>query len=142
MLGLTGAVAGTVVFGSGQLLTNRAEASTHAARNDEVDSWGCEGLEEQINEFGGRRATELPKYCDEGEIYKKIIFWLYFILGIGAVIMVVYGGYVYMTARGNDAQTKKAKTILLYTVAGLAVAIIATAIVTIVVNLVVDNQLF
>ncbi len=108
----------------------------------EVESWGCEGLQEQINEYGGGRASELPKYCNEGEVYQKIVYWLYYILGIGAVIFMIYGGYMYMTARGNDAQTKKAKQIIMYTIAGVALAIIATAIVTIGVNLVVDNKLF
>ncbi len=108
----------------------------------EVDTWGCDGLQAQIEANGGGRAGELPKYCSEGEVYKKIVYWLYYILGLGAVISLIYGGYMYMTARENETQTKKGKNIIMYTIAGIAIAIIATTIVTIVVNLVVDNQIF
>ena len=108
----------------------------------EVDTWGCEGLQAQIEANGGGRAGELPKYCSEAEVYKKVVYWLYYILGLGAVISLIYGGYMYMTARENETQIKNAKNIIMYTIAGIAIAIIATTIVTIVVNLVVDNQIF
>ncbi|QQS22852.1 hypothetical protein IPM19_04485 [bacterium] len=123
-----------------------AQSAPTPAPGNDVDSWGCEGLQNQIDEystgFGGDRLKELPKYCDEGAVYKKIVYWLYFVVGIGAVLAMIYGGYLYMTGRGNDAQIKKAKTVMMYTLGGVALAIIATAIVTIVVNLIVDNQLF
>lgn len=110
--------------------------------NATSDYWGCEALKAQISANGGGRAGELPKYCSEGAVYSKIVYWLYFILGLGAVIMFIYGGYVYMTARSNETQTKKGKSIILYTLAGVAVGIIATAIITILINLAVDNKIF
>lgn len=110
--------------------------------NPTSDYWGCDALKAQIEANGGGRAGELPKYCTEGAVYSKIVYWLYFILGLGAVIMLIYGGYVYMTARSNETQTKKGKTIIMYTLAGVAVGIIATAIITILLNLVVDNKIF
>lgn len=147
---LAGAFALTNVFQnnifSQALAQSKPVATPTPEPESDVDSWGCEGLQNQIDEystgFGGDRLKELPKYCDEGELYKKIVYWLYFIIGIGAVLALIYGGYLYMTGRGNDAQTKKAKTVMMYTLGGVALAVIATAIVTIIVNLIVDNQLF
>lgn len=107
-----------------------------------TDYWGCDALKAQIDAAGGGRASQLPQYCTEGAVYSKIVYWLYYILGIGAVIMIIYGGYLYMTAGSSEAQTKKGKTIIMYTLAGVAVAILATAIIMILVNLVVDNKLF
>ena len=37
-----------------------------------VENWDCEALKQQITDNGGGRSTELPKYCSEGEVYKKI----------------------------------------------------------------------
>lgn len=113
-----------------------------------LDTWGCEALKEQIENntpssgYNPRATAELPEYCNEGQIYSKIVYWMYYIIGIGGVIMLIYGGYIYMTAGSNESQTKKGKNILLYTIAGIAVAIIATTIIRVIINLTVDNKIF
>ncbi|MCF7846540.1 MAG: pilin [Candidatus Gracilibacteria bacterium] len=55
-----------------------------------------------------------------------INFFLYF-LGLVATIMVIYGGFLYITAGGGD--TEKAKKVLLYAAIGIIVVLISFALV-------------
>ncbi len=121
---------------------NTSTVNTKNNTSTEVSTWGCDGLQEQINQYGGGRVGELPKYCSEGDIYNKAIYWLYYILAIGAVIAIIYGGYMYMTASSNESQAKKGRNIIVYSIIGVAVAVLATAVVRIVINLTVDNKIF
>jgi predicted permease len=118
------------------------KSSTAPTTGEVPDTWGCEQLKAQIEANGGGLSAELPEYCTEGDVYNRIVYWLYYIIGIGAVIMIIYGGYMYMTAGSNESQTKKAKNILLYTIAGIAVALVATTIIRVVINLIVENKVF
>lgn len=87
-------------------------------------------------------AKQLPKYCNEGQVYNKVVNFLYYIVGIAAVLSIIYGGYMYMTAGSNDSRRTKGKNIIIYTIAGVALAILAVVIVTVVANLIVDNKFF
>lgn len=97
----------------------------------------CERLKEQLS----GNVAALPQYCDIGSVYSRITFWLYYIIGIAAVVSIIYGGYLYMTSRGNDAQLAKAKNVLIWTIAGVVLALLAAVIINVVVNLIVDNRL-
>lgn len=101
----------------------------------------CSALLKQINDYGGGNATSLPAFCNVGTVYTKLTYWMYYIIGIAGVISLIYSGYMYMTARDNESQLKKAKSILIWTIAGIALALIATIIVGAVINLVVENKL-
>lgn len=81
----------------------------------------------------------LPEYCNVEDIYKKIMNIALYAIGIVAVIMVIYGGYIYMTAGGNADQAKKGRTILMWAIAGLVVVLAAASLVNIVVKYVVEN---
>lgn len=48
--------------------------------------------------------------------------------GVIAVIMIMYAGFLYVTARGSEAQIKKAHNALLYAVIGAAILLGAWAI--------------
>lgn len=102
----------------------------------------CERLRTLINSNGGGSAAALPAYCDVGTIYSKLTYWMYYIIGIVAVISLIYAGYLYMTARDNEAQLKKAKSTMIWTIAGVVLAVLATIIVGAVINLIVDNKIF
>ncbi len=111
-------------------------AQTTAQQNE------CVKLQEQINKNGGGRAASLPQYCDTNAIYSKIVNFAYYIIGIAAVISLIFGGYTYMTAGSNDSQRTKAKNIIIWTLSGVAVAVLAGIVVAAVINLVVDNKFF
>ncbi len=50
------------------------------------------------------------------------------LLGVIFVILTVYGGFLYMTARGNEEQTKKALSIITQSLIGLIIVLSAYAI--------------
>jgi hypothetical protein len=52
-----------------------------------------------------------------------------------AVLMLVFGGYQYLTAGGADDQVKKAHATLLWSFVGLALAILAYALVEIIISI-------
>lgn len=56
--------------------------------------------------------------------------YLLVIIGLIAVILIVYGGYLYITAGGDEENLKKARNTLVYGVIGVVVAILAFAIVS------------
>ncbi|MFH0740146.1 MAG: hypothetical protein V1819_03515, partial [bacterium] len=51
--------------------------------------------------------------------------WIFFILTILVVLMIIYGGFVYITSAGDPAGATKGKAILTYAIIGLAIALIA-----------------
>jgi len=51
------------------------------------------------------------------------------VLGILAVAYIIYGGFMFTTAAGDAAKTKKARETIMYGVIGLVVALLAFAIV-------------
>lgn len=59
----------------------------------------------------------------------SVINTLLFIAGIISVIMIMYGGFTYMTSAGNAAKVSKGKTILIYSIVGLVISVLAYAIV-------------
>jgi len=71
---------------------------------------------------------------DVRTIIAKIIRAVLGLLGIIALVIVLYGGYTYMTAGGNEEKINKAKKILINGVIGLIIILSAFAIVQFVIN--------
>ena len=63
-----------------------------------------------------------------GIVLTIINFFLTF-LGLLAVIMVIYGGFLYVGSGGNEESVNKAKKILLYAAIGVIVIIVSFALV-------------
>ncbi len=63
-----------------------------------------------------------------GIVLTIVNFFLTF-LGLLAVIMVIYGGFLYVSSAGNEENVNKAKKILLYAVVGIVVIIVSFALV-------------
>ncbi len=59
----------------------------------------------------------------------NIIKWVLGILALVAVTLVIYGGFTWMTAAGNDERIDKGKKIISAAIVGLIVVILAWAIV-------------
>ena len=55
-------------------------------------------------------------------------------LGLVAVIIIIYGGYTWMTAGGNEDKVSSAKKILVNAVIGLVIIFVSYAITTFVIN--------
>ena len=56
------------------------------------------------------------------------------VLGLVAVVVIIYGGIQYMTSTGDAGKVKKAKDTILYAVIGLIVCVLAFAIVNFVIK--------
>ena len=62
------------------------------------------------------------------------------VLGLVAVIMIIMGGFNYMTSSGDTAKLTKARNTILYGVIGLVIALLAFAIVNFVLTNVFNNS--
>ena len=78
------------------------------------------------NEFGNTTNVE--------SVVATVINTILYVVGILAVVMVIFGGVKYTTSAGDQAKVTKAKNTILYGLIGLVVAILAYAIVNFVVS--------
>ncbi len=67
--------------------------------------------------------------ADLKETVLNIIRWLLGIMTLIAVVMIIYAGFVWLTAAGNEDNVDKAKKIISAAVIGLIVVLLAWAIV-------------
>ena len=65
-------------------------------------------------------------------VVTQAIKWIMYAVGIVSVVMIVVGGIRYATSGGNAEKVKSAKNTILYACVGLAVALLALAIVNLV----------
>ena len=71
---------------------------------------------------------------DPQNMAKKVVGWLLWGVGIASVVVIIIGGILYTTSAGDQAKVTKAKNTILYGVVGLAIAILAYAIVNFVIT--------
>ncbi len=64
-----------------------------------------------------------------GDIIRLVISILSFIVGVAAVIMVIVGGFRYVTSAGEGTKTAQAKDTIIYAIVGLIVALLAQVLV-------------
>ncbi|HPF31102.1 MAG TPA: hypothetical protein PLO25_02215 [Candidatus Saccharibacteria bacterium] len=89
-------------------------------------------LDSIINGINATNTGGMPDSL--GDIIRKIINTLMFLLGSVSVLMIIYGGIRYTISGGNTENVVVAKNTILYAVIGLVVAIMAYAIVNFVVQ--------
>ena len=62
---------------------------------------------------------------DPSVVIGRIINFVMLLIGTLALIMIIYGGFLWMTSQGNDAKVKTARAILLWTSAGILIIYMA-----------------
>lgn len=67
-------------------------------------------------------------------VLSSILTMTYYFIGVAAVISLIVGGIMYATSAGDPSQVTKAKNIIVYSVVGIVVAIMAFAITGFVIN--------
>ncbi len=72
------------------------------------------------------------------ELIGNIIAVLLSVLGIIFVVLVVYAGFLYLTAAGDTDKVKKAKTLLTQSIIGLIIIVAAYAIAAFVIDALTD----
>ena len=81
-----------------------------------------------VNAGAGRETTGVQTYVG------KIINIFLSLLGTIAIVLIVYAGFLWMTAGGNEESLTKAKDLLLNAVIGLAIILTAYSITRFVLN--------
>lgn len=100
---------------------------------DDLVSKGLKGITGLLGIFGqGAGVSEGPQ--EPEVIAGKIILGFLLVIGVVFGILVIYGGYLWMTARGNEEQAKKAIGILETAVIGFIIVVGAYAITSFVVE--------
>ena len=73
--------------------------------------------------------------CTEGNlaaIFRLVINWALAIAFIAAVIVLIFGGFLYITSAGNDDQAKKGRTAIQNALIGVVIIVLSYVIVQIV----------
>jgi hypothetical protein len=100
----------------------------------EVPSGGFQGGLDAVGEKGD--FTQSAIRSDQGilGVIADIISILLSISGAVAVLAIIYGGFLFLTAGGNETQVKTAKQILLYAIIGTVVIILSYVIIDVIVT--------
>lgn len=65
---------------------------------------------------------------------ESVVKTLLFIIGAASVVMIIYGGFRYVTSAGEASAVKSAKDTIMYAVVGLVIALVAWGIADFVIN--------
>ena len=98
-------------------------SATAGAQVDEINKG--------IDAIGGSSSTATLQVND---IVLAVVNWLLFAVGVISVIMLIVGGIKYATSAGDSNKVTSAKNTIMYAIIGLAVAVLAFAIVGFVTN--------
>ena len=119
-----------MVLGIGFVATPNVSAAT------DCDP-GTAGLNTECIPQGQGQRSDL--FGTDG-VVTNIINTMLFIIGILAVIMLIFGGIRYVTSSGDAGRVTAAKNTVMYAIIGLIVAIVAWAVVNWVMSTLGDNQ--
>jgi hypothetical protein len=108
--------------------------------NNQIVGGLCEGANLQISDNPG----SVGSCSSNGEsvtdkinrILKRIVNFLSAIIGVVAVIMIIFGGFRYITSGGSDNTVTSAKNTILYAIIGLVIVALAQLLVRFVVKLI------
>ncbi len=88
-----------------------------------------------INNFANSCPGETGIRCSEGSltsIFRLIINWALAIAFLGAVIVLIYGGFRYIFSAGNDASAKTGMTAIRNALIGIVIIVLSYVVVQIV----------
>ena len=64
--------------------------------------------------------------CDVLDLVDTAANWFAFFIFVFAIIAILYAAFLFLTAGGNEETSKKARSVLIYGLIGIAVALLAT----------------
>jgi len=107
-----------------------------------AQSSGCDNIQSNINSGIGAATGNSSTGCPGsttistgiGSIAAEAVNILSVVVGVVAVIMLIYGGFRYITSGGESGNVSNAKNTLIYAVVGLVIVALAQVIVHWVLN--------
>jgi hypothetical protein len=115
------------------IMASFAVAVPAFAQNDaqqQINNGLCAGSNLQLTTEPGQCAiTRNEALSKINKIVKTIVNLLSAMVGLVAVIMIIIGGFRYITSGGNDTSVTAAKNTILYAIIGLVVVALAQIIV-------------
>lgn len=106
-------------------------AGSAIALSGDVYAQAQSNIEKGVTAAGGGSTTSVNVVDTVG----GVVGWLLFAVGAISVIMLIWGGIKYATSSGDSNKVTAAKNTVLYSIIGLAIAVLSYAIV----QLVIDN---
>ena len=73
-------------------------------------------------------------FAEDGGVFRQITNTILYIVGVIAVIMIIWGGIRYIISGGDSKKVTDAKNTILYAIIGLIIAVLSYAIVNFVMN--------
>ena len=64
--------------------------------------------------------------CDVLDLVKTAANWFSFFILLFAIIAILYAAFLFLTAGGNEETSKKARSVLIYGLIGIAIGLLAT----------------
>lgn len=115
LFALVFAISITMIAGSGTL------AATNQLKNATLFG-GTSQFGEFLNKWG---VTEEKPPAEPGTIAQRIVAVVFSFLGIVAVIMMIYAGFLWITAGGEEEKAKQGRTLLFQAFVGLIIVLAA-----------------
>ena len=110
------------------------------AQTDQATS-NCTNFQKQFNgAFSWITSSNIKNFCTAGGLAIFVINTLINFSAVIAILFLIVGGFFYLTSAGNEEQSEKGKKILVNSVIGLVVIIMASAIVRILASVVTLGQ--
>jgi len=146
--GLLADTAGSVVDFTADYIppggSNQSQQSNPTGNNQSGQAGPCEPSTQEL--VDGKCVVKNPApnnlldFRNFQDLLKRILQILLAFAAAIALIFLVIGGFQYVTARGNEEATEKAKKTIAGSIIGLVIIIMSFAIVTIVNNILTQNQ--
>jgi hypothetical protein len=107
------------------------QGSMAVAQTADIQGGLCSGANLQFTEnpSGADCSGSGDATAKINDLIRQIVNILSVIVGIAAVIMIIVGGFRYITSGGNDASVTSAKNTILYAIIGLIVVALSQLIV-------------
>jgi len=107
-----------------------APVTVHADSGADIRNSLCGGVDLDANTASANCTNvDSAGETDANKLIKNIINIFSLVVGIVAVVMIIVGGFRYITSGGNDGNVGTAKNTILYAVIGLVIVALAQIIV-------------
>jgi hypothetical protein len=100
----------------------------------QINNGLCSGSNLQIPTSSSGGSCSTTGGVDINNILRHMVNVLSAIIGVVAVIMIIFGGFRYITSGGSDTSVTSAKNTILYAIVGLVIVALSQALVRFVIK--------